>query len=48
MKSAMLDLSELIACCFPLWKRGTEGDLQKLSIRERLEIRLDPALQRGK
>ena len=32
---AMLNPSGLFACDFPLWKRGTKGDLRSLSTRKR-------------
>ena len=35
LKFAMPNPSEAIACYFPLWKRGTKGDLQTLSTSER-------------
>jgi len=44
---AMPNPSELIACSFPLWKRGTKGDLQSLSTSERQKIPLDPPFPKG-
>ena len=41
LKFAMLKPGELIAYYFPLWKRGTKGDLQSLSRRQTLRIAVD-------
>jgi len=45
---AMLNPSELIACDFPLWKRGTKGDLRSLSTRKREKSASTWLFQRGK
>ena len=45
---AMLNPSELIAWDFPLWKRGTKGDLRSLSTRKREKSPSIPLFQSGK
>jgi len=44
----MLNPSELFACDFPLWKRGTKGDLRSLSTRKREKSASTRLFQRGK
>jgi len=45
---AMLNPSGLFACDFPLWKRGTKGDLRSLSTRKRGKSPSIPLFQSGK
>ncbi len=37
LKFAMPKPNELVTCHFPLWKRGTKGDLPSVSARKRLK-----------
>ena len=41
------DPSEVYATHFPLWKRGTKGDLRTLSKVKRQKIPLDPPFAKG-